>query len=100
MRNFHTRFYWPMVCGTCKRTPLFYFEFVQRCNVGTDWEDSLSETVCLPCYIKSIISIHTERFCSRVKRLFSLVLPLFFTLVFKIHVPVKRAWKMTKVFRK
>lgn len=94
-RTMHTRFYWPSVCDTCKRIPLIHVEFTQVFNKGCDWEDSLSETVCIPCLIRSYVVDRLFYLRSTMINLFKHVIPLFFLLV-KGKTPIGRAWKIAR----
>jgi hypothetical protein len=43
-------------CNTCHRTPLIIRTYTEHFNVGAEWEDSLSDDVCLVCIARGTIA--------------------------------------------
>jgi hypothetical protein len=94
-----TRFDYPCVCEECKRTPLLYMQYDVTFNVGYDWEDGDSQTVCIPCLIKGKIGNFKWVAKKWVKNFTQYAAPLFFELLFK-GKPIGKCWKVAKIFMK
>lgn len=42
-------------CSQCGKNRLIVKRVTMRFNVGYDWEDSITQTTCLKCYLKSAV---------------------------------------------
>lgn len=43
---------WAHKCSSCQKTRRVNIVYTVHFNVGTEYEDSISEAVCLPCEVK------------------------------------------------